>query len=359
MSQNSSRRSFLAGAGTAATVGLAGCTGIFSSNGTLSLLDFGYVYPDGIFDTIEDKIGTSVELKTSGSSANSLSLLRSGRADSDIVALGNYAVSPAIEEELIQPLNIDDISRYDGVFDFVQQDYFTADGQIYAAPRSFGQTPLAVNTDEVSAEEVTSLSVLFDQDYEGLVGHRDDARLQFLYERAANGKTPLNPSSADQVDFADTRDNLERHVELAGDLWGNGGSSEQLLRSGQVAVEPVWNYVIYSMNQSQDDFSVERVYPEEGTKAWYLQFCVREGADNVDAAHEFINAWYDGIGYQSLVEPSHIAVPHESVFERDGVDRAEYGLNQPERFIYEDPKPQSLVEDYTETWNEAKQAADA
>lgn len=106
---------------------------------------------------------------------------------------------------------------------FVKQDYFRADGQIYAAPRSFGQTPLAVNTDEVSAEEVTSLSVLFDQDYEGLVGHRDDARLQFLYERAANGKTPLNPSSADQVDFADTRDNLERHVELAGDLVGVTG----------------------------------------------------------------------------------------------------------------------------------------
>lgn len=356
MSRRSTRRSFLAGAGAAVTAGLAGCTGILGSSGNLKLLDFGYVYPDGIFDTIEDETGITVELQTSGSSANSLSLLRSGRAESDVVALGNYAVSPAIEEELIQPLNIDDISRYDGVFDFVKQDYFRADGDIYAAPRSFGQTPLAVNTDEVSTDEVASLSVLFDQEYEGVVGHRDDARLQFLYERAANGKTPLNPSSADQVDFADTRDNLRRHVEIAGSLWDSGSSSEQLLRSGQVAVEPVWNYVIYSMGQ--DGFPIERVYPEEGTKAWYLQFCVREGAENVDAAHEFINAWYDTIGYQSLVDPSHIAVPHESVFERDGVSRAEYGLDQPERFIYEDPKSPSLVEQYTETWNEAKQAAE-
>lgn len=355
MSKRSTRRSFLAGAGAAATVGLTGCTGVLSSSGTLKLLDFGYVYPDGIFDTIEDETGISVELKTSDSSANSLSLLRAERSESDIVALGNYAVSPAIEEGLIQPLNIDDIPQYDGVFDFVKQDYFRADGQIYAAPRSFGQTPLAVNTDKVSPDDISGLSVLFDQEYEGSVGHRDDARLQFLYERAANGKTPLNPSSADQIDFADTRDNLRQHVEIAGSLWGSGSDSEQLLRSGQVAVEPVWNYVIHSMGQ--DGFPIERVYPEEGTKAWYLQFCVREGADNVDAAHEFINAWYDNIGYQSLVEPSHIAVPHESVFERENVNRGEYGLNQPERFIYEDPKSQSLVERYIETWNEAKQAA--
>jgi spermidine/putrescine transport system substrate-binding protein len=351
------RRSFLAGAGTATTVGLTGCTGLLGSGGgTLKILDFSYVYPDGIFDTIEEETGITVELQSSDSSARSLSLLRSGRSDHDIVALGNYAVSPAIEEGHIQPLTLEDLPGYDGVFDFVKKDYFSQDGQVYAAPRSFGQTPLAVNTDVVSPDEVTSLSVLFDQKYDGMVGHRDDARLQVLYERAANGKTPLNPTSADQVDFADTRDNLSRHVELSGSLWNTGGDSEQLLRSGQVAVEPVWNYLIHTMGQ--DGFPIERIYPEEGTKAWFLQFCVRDGAENVDAAHTFIQSWYGGVGYQSLVEPSHIAVPHEAIFEREGVDRAEYGLNEPGRFIYEEPKPQSLVEQYTETWNEAKQAAE-
>ncbi len=357
MSLRPTRRSFLTGAGTAATVGLAGCTGLLGSgNDTVKLLDFSYVYPDGIFETIEEEAGVTVELQSSDSSARSLSLLRSGRSDHDVVALGNYAVSPAIQEGHIQPLNLDDLPGYDGVFDFVKKDYFTEDGQVYAAPRSFGQTPLAVNTDAVSADDVSSLSVLFDEAYDGMIGHRDDARLQVLYERAANGKTPLNPTSADQVDFADTRDNLRRHVELSGSLWNSGGDSEQLLRSGQVAVEPVWNYLIYTMGQ--DDFPIERVYPEEGTKAWFLQFCVRDGAENPDAAHRFIQSWYDGVGYQSLVEPSHIAVPHESVFEQEGADRAEYGLDKPERFIYEDPKPRSLVEQYTETWNEAKQAAE-
>jgi spermidine/putrescine transport system substrate-binding protein len=63
------------------------------------------------------------------------------------------------------------------------------------------------------------------------------------------------------------------------------------------------------------------------------------------------------MGYESLMKPSHIAVPNARAFEENDVPLAEYGLDDPDRFVYEDPKPQPLVERYTETWTEAKNRA--
>ena len=64
------------------------------------------------------------------------------------------------------------------------------------------------------------------------------------------------------------------------------------------------------------------------------------------------------MGYDSLMTPNNIAVPNEQVFEEHDVNRASYGLDDPDQFIYEEPKPQSLVQQYTETWNTAKTEAD-
>jgi spermidine/putrescine transport system substrate-binding protein len=349
------RRQYLAGIGTGLTAVGAGCAGTRGGSGaTLRLLDWNYVYADGIFDEFERETGITVELQAAQSSAQSLSLLRSGRSDHDIVALGNYAVPPAIEEGHLQPVDLDAVPAYDDIFDVVKRDYFTADGSVYGVPRSFGQTPLAVNTDEVDGE-VTSLRALFDESHGGRIGGRDDARLQFLYERAAFGEEPLNPTSTEGIDFETTRERLARHVELASGLWSSGGESEQLLRSGEVAVQPVWNYVISAMQS--DGLPVERVYPEEGTKAWFIQFCIPEGAENVEAAHRFVQEWHAGLGYESLMAPSNIAVPNERVFEENDVDLAAFGLDDPDRFIYEEPKPQSLIERYAQVWSEAKSAA--
>ena len=138
-----SRRRYLAGIGTGVGTLCAGCLGSLGggASGTISLLDWNYVYADGILDGFESDTGISVELQAAQSSAQSLSLLRSGRSDHDIVALGNYAVPPAIDEGLLQPIDLERVPAYDDILDVVKKDYFRSDGSVYGVPRSFGQTP--------------------------------------------------------------------------------------------------------------------------------------------------------------------------------------------------------------------------
>jgi len=354
MDRFASRRSFLTGVGAASITGLAGCTGFGFGNQTLTMIDWGYVYSNGVIEAFEERHGVTVERQAAQGSAETLAQLRAGRADYDLVPLGNYAVTPAMEEGHLQPLDLDQVPAYDDVFDFLKAEYFEQDGEVYGIPRSFGQTPLAVNTDIV-AQDVTALADLWSESLAGVAGGRDDARLQTLYRNAAKGE-PLNPTAADEVDFESLRADLIERLELTAGLWNNGGESEQLLRSEEVGVQPVWNYVIQSMQS--DGIPVERVYPSEGTKAWFIQHCIRDGAENPELAHTFIQEWHTQMGYKSLMQPSNIAVPNDQVFSEQDVEKAAYGLDDPDQFIYEEPKPQPLIEQYTETWNRAKTEAD-
>jgi spermidine/putrescine transport system substrate-binding protein len=318
------------------------------------MIDWSYVYSNDVIEKFESRHDCTIERAAAQGSAETLSQLRAGRADYDLVPLGNYAVTPAMEEGYLQPLDLDRIPAYGEIFDFLKKDYFEQNGEVYGVPRSFGQTPLAVNTDLVD-REVTALADLWDPELEGLTGGRDDARLQVLYRNAAVG-APLNPTSAAEIDREALRADLVERLELTGGLWNSGGASEQLLRNEQVGVQPVWNYVIQAMQS--EGLPVERVFPEEGTKAWFIQFTVRDGADNPDLAHTFIQEWFTEMGYQSLMKPSNIAVPSRQVFDEQNVDPATFGVDDPDQFIYEDPKPQSLIQTYSRTWSEAKTEAD-
>jgi spermidine/putrescine transport system substrate-binding protein len=343
----------IAGAVAATGAGCVGSLGGGSSDRTLTILDWEYTYTNGVIEDFEDRHDATVELQAAQSSARNLSLLRTGRSNHDVVTLGNYAVPPAIEEDLIAPLVLDEIPMYDAIFDFVKKEYFTAGNDTFAVPKTFGQTPLVYNTDAIEAG-IDSLDVLWNTEYGGRIGGRDDARLEILYANAAKG-FPLNPDSIEGIDLDAVKQALVERLQLTGGLWGSGGESEALVRNGEVAVEPIWNYVANGL--IDEGLPIAKVYPKEGTKAWFTSHTIRRNAENVDLARQFINEWHASMGWPSMMKPLGTAVPNQQVFDENGVPKAKYGLDDPSRFIYEQPKPPELIEAYSRTWSEAKSQA--
>jgi len=246
------------------------------------------------------------------------------------------------------------VSNYNEVFDFLKKDYFESEGEVYAVPRSFGTAPLVVDTSRIT-NDVTSLNSLWDTQYDGLIGGRDDARYQLSFANMAYGRDP-NPQSLDELnDDAVKQDFIDR-LELSSSLWSTGGDAESLMRNGEVAIQEMYNFNALSLTESSDEF--EQLFPAEGARAWFLTYTIPTGADNVDMAHTFIEDWHAELGYDGLMAPNQIALPNERVFEERDVDESAYGIDDPDQFIYEEPKPQSLVGRYTETWNQAKTEAD-
>jgi spermidine/putrescine transport system substrate-binding protein len=332
---------------------MAGCSGFLSggSDNSLKLLDYSYAVDNNdILQRFSDEHGVETTYQDSQSSQQNLAKLRSDRVDADLIAFANYAVPPAIEEGLLEPIDVDRISNYDGVFDFLKKDYFESGEQLYAVPRSFGTAPLVVDTSRIT-DDVTSLEALWDTRYDGMIGGRDDARYQLSFANMARGRDP-NPQSLDELDEAAVKQDFVDRLELSSSLWSTGGDAESLMRNGEVAVQEMYNFNALSLTESDSQF--EQLFPTEGARAWFLTYTIPAGADNVDMAHTFIEDWHAELGYDGLMAPNQIALPNERVFEERDVSKERFGLDDPDQFVYGEPKPQELISRITELWTEAK-----
>ncbi len=318
---------------------------------TLRVLDWDYVYDTAALDRFERRHDAVVEVQTVPNSAAAVERLRTDDG-LDLVALGNYAVPEAVEAGLLKPLALDRLESYGAVFDELKRPYFEADGEVYATPRSFGQTPLCYRTDRLSRpagwralrEPGATPTCL-----------RDDAQLAGLYAALLADRDPT-AEAFEAVGTDRLVDEFGTLLEPAEALWSSAAESRSLFdRLEPVAAGPLWRFAARRLQRA--GVPVEVVRPTEGTKAWFIQF-VRPAASTADdLAAAFVDAWYDWLGWESLMRRLDIPIPTAEVFDRYDVDRATYGLDDFEQFLEQPALSTTAVERYTDAWTRAKAAA--
>lgn len=320
------------------------------SERTLHVLDFDYVYDEAPLDRFERRHGAVVEVETVANSAEAIDRLRSDPTP-DIAALGNYAVPQALDRGMLAPLDADQVDGYGSVFDELKRDYFSRDGEVYAMPRSFGQTPLCYRTDRV-ASEPESWSALWNGDIDRVM-LRDDAQLTALYASAAandGAPEPLDHLGDDRL--RDTFVDALAHVDR---VWRTADDSRAFFRRlAPVSAGPMWRFAAVQLRRRGEPIDI--AYPSEGTKAWFIQFVRPAGGHDTPLARSFIEAWYDWLGWETLMQPLGIAIPSRTVFERYDADIAAYGLDEFDRFVKQLPLSPATVDRYRRAWREAKSA---
>lgn len=320
------------------------------SQRTLSVLDFGYVYNGERLERFERQHNAVVEVETVTNSAQAIRRLKTGPTP-DLAALGNYAVPQAITEDLLKPIDVGQIAGYEPIFDRLKRDYFEQGSDVYAVPRSFGQTPLCYRTDRVDSP-ITTWPAL----WRGDVNHpmlRDDAQLALTYA-ATDPELPVSTVS-DKLDTATLRQTFVKLLQNITQLWQTADGAQLLFRRlAPVDAGPMWRFTAQNLRQMGEPIRIVR--PESGTKAWFIQFVrpAKSGADSL--AQTFIEAWFDSLGWDSLMQPLGIAVPSRAVFDRYGVGTESYGLDEFDQFIEQPPLQPETVERCQQAWTHAKKA---
>ncbi|MFB6224418.1 MAG: PotD/PotF family extracellular solute-binding protein [Haloarcula sp.] len=319
------------------------------SQRTLSILDFSYVHDGARLERFERKHNAVVEVETVTSSAEAIRRLNSDPVP-DLAALGNYAVPKAISEDLLKPISIGQITGYESIFDQLKRGYFERRADVYAVPRSFGQTPLCYRTDRVSSP-VTTWRALWRGDIADPM-FRDDAQLALAYA-TMDPKLPVTDIS-DGVETETLRQTFIEMLQEISQLWRTADDSQLLFRRlSPVDAGPMWRFAAEKLRRMGEPIQIVR--PEAGLKAWFIQFVrpAKSGADSL--AREFIEAWFDSLGWDSLMQPRGIAIPSRKVFERYGANIEAYGLNEFEQFIEQPPLQQGTVRRCQQAWAHAKQ----
>lgn len=247
---------------------------------------------DYAVEGFEERTGATVEHVYHSSGEELREILRTGGIGEIDVTNPNFSfLQQMVEEDMLQPLDEDQIDNLDEVYeDFLQSDDLYADGELYGAPWVWGSTGLTYNTEHFD-EEPTSWGVLWDDAWEGQVGFMDSPVEAIMLTALYLGDDPHDPDlDAVREALVDMRPNVELY-------WGSSDDWTRAFTTEAISVGNFWAGDAGSMMEEGEP--VGYVIPEEGAVGWIDAWTVVADSPNPELAH----AWIDWmISEEFLVE---------------------------------------------------------
>jgi putative spermidine/putrescine transport system substrate-binding protein len=139
---------------------------------------------------------------------------------------------------------------------------------------------LAYNTQKIKTPP-TSWRDMWDPRFKGMVGLNDA-----LFEQALQMVNIAFGRKAGQVDEETVKHLSALRPNLVS-LWTTGAQAEQLFRSGEIAISPLWNGRVFHLYDQ--GVPLDFVVPSEGFFTRWNAYTVPRNAQNPEAATKFIN----------------------------------------------------------------------
>ncbi len=231
----------------------------------------------------EEKYECTVVHEYMASEEELLTKLRTvGVGEFDVVLPNSSILPQAIKEELLQPIDPEELENYDALIDtFLGRSEATSGGSMYAVPWVWGSTSIAYNTELVD-EEIDSVEVFWDDEYAGEVAIRDDYNDAVMLAAMYLGQDPNKPDDLEAIKQA-----LIEQKPYNRTYWKTGDEFSKLFANEQISVGLSWSGQTLSMRN--DGLPIGYVVPEEGAIGWLDYWAVVEDAPNRDLAVKFID----------------------------------------------------------------------
>lgn len=267
--------SLFAGCGGGSTSGKAG------ENGELNIYNWGGDYMDlSLLDQFEDETGIKVNYNTYESNEQMYSVLRQGGVDYDLIIPSDYMISRLIDEDMLEPLNFDNIPNFSLISDNFKDPEYDP-GNVYSIPYTWGTVGIIYDPDKVSGP-VTDWSGLFDEANAGQI-------LMFDNSRDAMGIALMHLgysiNTTDENELNEAFELLKSQKPLL-----QGYVMDQIfdkLEGGEAAIGPYYagDYLLMLENNPDLKFCL----PKNGTNVFVDSMCVVKNAANKENAELFIN----------------------------------------------------------------------
>lgn len=264
---------------------------------TLNVYNWGLYISDGsdesvdVVSAFEDLTGISVNYTTFDSNESLYAKIKSGGANYDVIFPSDYMVGKMIEEDMLAPLDYDNIPNMANI----GADYlgwgFDPDNT-YSVPYMWGTTGIIYNTTMVE-EPPTAWADLWDVEYTGNVLMFNNSRDAYAIAAKKLGLS-LNPSSVDEVttvmkELQDQKSIVQAYVmdEIFDKMEG-----------GEAAMAPY--YAGDALTMIDDNPDLAFVSPEEGVNFFVDSMCIPATCKYKEAAEMFINYLCEpSVGYQN------------------------------------------------------------
>lgn len=299
----------------------AGCGG---ETLTLNVYNWGEYISDGSegsFDTVrefedwyEKTYGTPVKVNytTFASNEDMYSKISSGAVSYDVVIPSDYMIARMAEENMLLPLNFENIPNYQYIDDDFKSLYYDPEGK-YTVPYAYGIIGVIYNANEVDEADTGDWDLLWNEKYA-------DKILQFNNSRDAFGmamyKLGLDVNSEDISVWDTAHEELMRQRPLVYSLVMD--EIYNMMESGEAAIGAYYAGDYFTMLDAQaEDVDLKFYYPER-TNYYVDAMCIPTCCENKDLAEIFINYMLSEEPAVANAEYTYYASPNRLVYENDG-----------------------------------------
>jgi spermidine/putrescine transport system substrate-binding protein len=357
------RRSFLSATGAAlGASALAGCSafgGGGDSADELLIYQWGDYWPDGFVQGFEDETDISVTVSNYASNEEMFNTLKAGGTDQyDLIFPSDYMINVLIEQEMIQPLDMDAVPNYENLADRFSDPPYDGENETYAAPYQWGTSGIGYNENMTGEIELDSWEVLWNEEFSGQITMLDDVRETM---GAALKYLGYSLNTTDESEIEEAKELLIQQKELL----KNYDSSTFKTNLINEEASPVhgWSgdvFAAYWETYEDESSPIHYGVPSEGGVVWVDNGAVTADAQNPEAAHEFINYYLDAenaaevTNYTYYGSPNEAAEEHisETILDNESIYPDEETMSSLE-FIQNVGEATQL---YNDAWDEVKSA---
>lgn len=280
-----------------------------------------------------------------------------GGSSYDVIIPSDYMIERMISEDMLQPLNYDQMTNVDGLNESVleMRDSFDPGG-VYSMPYFWGTVGLVYNKQVVDEETIKSegWEILKNTDYKGDIYFYDSQRDGFMIAFKALGYS-MNTDDSDEIQAAyewlrEMNSTMEPAYVTDEVIDGmvNYDKAISVMYSGDAA---------YVLSENMDMAWIE---PDQGTNKWVDAMVIPKNASCSGLANEFINyaisydvqlANSEYVGYTPVrtdVE-EYLSGPDGDYFEITAYDPRTDGADD-ETFHYNE----KLTKQLSDLWNKVK-----
>ncbi|MGE3926065.1 MAG: ABC transporter substrate-binding protein [Lautropia sp.] len=198
--------------------------------------------------------------------------INAGRPEADVVPLQPPQLVFAERNKLLLKLDRAALTEAENFY----PEYITE----YGPKLGLWSYGLAFNTQKITTRP-TSWRDMWDPKFKGMVGLNDA-----LFEQALQMVNIAFGRKAGQVDEETVKHLAALRPNIVS-LWTTGAQAEQLFRSGEIAISPLWNGRVFKL--LDQGVPLDFVVPKEGFFARWNAYTVPRNAQNPELATKFIN----------------------------------------------------------------------
>ena len=251
-------------------------------NRVLNVCNWGEYIDESLITKFEEQTGIKVNYQTAESNESLYSLLKTGGANYDVICPSDYMISQLIEEDMLQPLNYDNIPNYEKIGDEFKSLAFDPENK-YTVPYTWGTLGIIYNKTMVDGE-ITSWSSLYDDANKGNVLLINNSRDAF-----GNALIYLG-YSVNTTNEAEIREAYDLIADAAKRGIFQGKVMDEVfnkMEQGNAAIATYYAGDYLTMYENNPDLSY--VLPEEGANWFVDAWCILKNAQHTSEAEEWIN----------------------------------------------------------------------